>query len=122
MTTTTPQITRAEKLDLLSAWFTQYTKADVATKQLAALFGEIQESKMYETIWQLFDNYTQALRTVLGDIPSEPIDAWMHWFCYDNHMGARGLAASNGGHLKKIKTLEDLLDLIEGRQALGEKA
>jgi hypothetical protein len=117
MNTTTPQLTRVQKLDLLSAWFTQYTKAGVATKQLIALFGDIKESPMYETIWQLFDHYTLALRTLLGDIPAEPVDAWMHWFCYDNDMGARGLTAGIKGGLKEIKTLEDLLDLIEGSTA-----
>jgi hypothetical protein len=114
MNTTTLQLARAQKLDLLSAWFTQHTKADVATKQLITLFGDIQESPMYETIWQLFDNYTLALRTLLGDMPNEPKYAWMHWFCYDNDMGARGLTAVIKGKLKEIKTLEDLMDLIEG--------
>jgi hypothetical protein len=112
MTITT--LTRAEKLDLLQDWFNHYTRSDVLCKQIAALFGSMLESKAYETIWQGFDAHTNAVRMLLGDVPTEPTDPWLHWFCYENNMGSRGHEAGYHGNLKPIKTLEDLLFLIEG--------
>jgi hypothetical protein len=113
-TTPTNTLTRSEKLDLLAAWSTQYTNADVATNQLTDLFGDITESKLNRTIWQMFDAHTDALSLLLGDIATALTSTWLHWFCYDNDMGARGFQAGHNGQLKTIKTFEDLLDLIEG--------
>jgi hypothetical protein len=110
---TAATLTQAAKLDLLQDWGKHYTRSDALCKQITALFGSMPESKAYETIWQGFDAHTKAVRMLLGDVPTEPVDPWLHWYCYENEMGARGREAGYHGKLKPIKTLEDLLGLIE---------
>jgi hypothetical protein len=98
-----------DKLKALQVW-EQVTKA--VDKQLAdfeKLFGFV-ESPFTDAIFRMQSEYTDAVAKNVGDASD-----WLNWYQFDNDMGAKGYEAGFGDDMREIKTLEDLLWLIEGK-------
>ena len=103
-------IEKKEPLKLLEAWRDHYSANAVLIESLDPIFGGSPDCKFFETIWKGFDQHTVALAAALGDAT----DDWLVWFAYENAMGEIGHEAMvNGGKMRKIKTLAQLLKLIE---------
>jgi hypothetical protein len=99
---------RKEKLKLLQNWQQCYENNEALLKLLKPIFGNVVESPIYTHLWNCFDELTVTTERLLGSNYT-----WLDWYCWDNEMGKKGHDAGYDGNLKPIKTLDDLLDLIE---------
>jgi hypothetical protein len=104
---------REKAMQLLKCWRARKADIELQAEAIEKIFG----AQPYDvgtyalTMDVIFEAYTKTLGELLGD----ELD-WLTWYAYDNKMGKSALPAGNGHSvkLKKIKTLEDLLWLIEG--------
>ena len=104
-------MTKKEKLKLLQDWENQFHVTDKAWKCLKLLFGDIDcDSEIGKAIWGSFTEYSRVMAMLLGDK-----DEWLSWYCWENDMGMKEHKARPGMNrkMRKIKTLKDLLWLIE---------
>lgn len=101
-------IEKTEALKLLEAWRDHYYANTELIEALDPIFGGSPDGKFSDTIWRGFNEHTAALSAVLGDGSN------LYWYWLENGMGTRGMAAAPPGRkLRKIKTLAQLLKLIE---------
>jgi hypothetical protein len=102
-------INKTESLKLLKAWQKEHSAIEKLMTDLETGFGNIHpENKVFETVWKVFDSYTQALAVAVGDKGD-----WLTWYSAENEMGARGHKAGYDGKSKPIKNLNDLWRLIQ---------
>ena len=98
-----------DKLKALQVW-EQVTKAvDTQLDDFEKLFGFV-ESPFTDALFRMQSEYTEAVAKNVGDASD-----WLNWYQFDNDMGAKGYEAGIVGDMREIKTLEDLLWLIEGK-------
>jgi len=103
-------------LALLAEWVAHHDKIDTMMEGIKSTIGLDPNGPLFDTVWRLFDGYTTALGAQIGDAGE-----WLAWFCMENDMGAKGMAAGYDGKLRKIKTLADLYWLIaESRKRAGK--
>lgn len=96
-----------DKLKALQVW-EQTTKAvDKQLNGFEQLFG-FTESPFIDAIFRMQSEYTDAVAKSVGDA-----SGWLNWYQFDNGMGAKDLKAGIEGDMREIKTIEDLLWLIE---------
>lgn len=98
---------KTKAVALLMQWQVQHHKLEKLMDGVRESIGLDIEGPMVDTVWKLFDAYTEALAHQVGDH-----GRWLHWFHGDNDMGGSGHEAGYDGQLKPIKTLGDLYDLI----------
>ena len=98
------------KLKLLQEWQTTIRNSDKALAALDKAVGPT-DGPLKESIWRMQATYTRAISLIVGDKWE-----WLEWFACDNDMGKKGLTASagTGKPLKPIKTLAQLLAVVEG--------
>jgi hypothetical protein len=102
-------MTHAQKLKRLYEWKEHYDKVEAVTQTLRDLVGIDTDSPLYQALWDI-NAYTSTLSELLEDW-----HGWLDWYMVDNDMGNSMLKARvNGGEMKPIASLEDLLWLIEG--------
>ena len=94
-------------LAILGDWDKHHSALERLMGGIEATIGLDPDGPMFETMWKLFDAYTDALSVEVGDF-----DGWLRWFNYENYMGANGMAAGYYGKTKPIKTLVHLYGLI----------
>lgn len=75
---------------------------------LAKVVGMDYESALGRATWFAFDNYVSAVSAAVGDDGD-----WISWFIHENDCGQRAMQAGYDGKLKKVKTVKDLVKLIE---------
>ena len=98
---------RENTLSLLSDWQKQHDALERVMTSIDALFGLVPEGPLHDTVWRMFDAYTQALAAEVGDMGD-----WMSYYAGECQMGKNPMEA--GYDLaKKIETLDDLWWLIE---------
>lgn len=102
-------------LVLLAEWVAHHDKIDKMMDGIKASIGLDPSGPLFDSVWSLFDGYTNALAAQIGDDGD-----WLPWFYMENDMGAKGMAAGYDGKLHKIKSLADLYRLIaESRKRAG---
>lgn len=102
-------MTKKEKLALLKQWQLNLKTVYMFEYQIAKAFG-VGHIDAFECVYKLADSYTKLVSEKVGDQ-----GAWLDWYANDNGFGAQGLEASsetNPDKFIKIKTLEDLLEVI----------
>jgi len=101
-------MTRDEKMQVLKDW--QFSIQD--SNELIAPVREVliirPESPINEAVNLLGIAFTRAASKLVSDK-----GGWLYWYAMENDFGKKGLSAGFKGHEKPIKTLDDLLDLIE---------
>ena len=97
-----------DKLKALRQWERTTLEMDKQLSGFEQLFG-FTECPFIDAVYDLQLKYTKAVAKNIGDEW-----AWLVWYQLDNGMGEKCLAAGYGDEMRKIKTLEDLLWLIEG--------
>jgi hypothetical protein len=110
-------MTREQKLTMLRDWKSQYTEIGLLIASLEPVFGDLVESPIFTQLYAIFERRTKALADVLGLKQKDENALFgndLGWFCYDNAMGEKGHEAGFDGVTRPIRTLEDLLWLIEG--------
>lgn len=98
----------AERLALLNLWARQVSQYEEIAAQLQPLFGTVADMPVYEKITDLLVAYTESISMLVGDSGT-----WLDWFHWENDMGKSGLEVILGTTTIKVKTLEDLLTVIE---------
>lgn len=101
-------MTRQEKLKLLQNWKQCHDNILTLMESLEPAFGSLINSKLSEQLWHNFYILTETTEKFLGSNYN-----WLEWYCWDNQMGAKRLDAGHGGNMRPIKSLDDLLDLLE---------
>jgi hypothetical protein len=101
-------MTREEKLKLLEGWKKCHDDNEALLESMKPIFGYLVESHIFKQLWSSFNYLTLVTETLLGS-ESE----WLDWYCWENDMGKKGLEAGYDKNIKPIKSLNDLLDLIE---------
>ena len=64
---------------------------------------------LYTAVFELIDVAILAAASAIGDSAGE----WLDWFVHDNDCGRKAYEAGYNDNIKPIRTVEDLLDLIE---------
>ena len=100
-------MTAKEILPLLEEWESRYKDLIKVQDISYKLFGR-NESPLFEASWNMFDSYTDALSQLIGDK-----EKWLAWWAYDTNFGEKQSKAGKKGKEKKIKTLNDLIKLIQ---------
>lgn len=101
-------MTRDEKLTHLRAWHDAMTKADATIQPVIDALALCGEDPITNTVWQLQSELTKAYAALIGDAFES-----MSWFAAENDMGRNGMDAGVDGNTRPIRTVEDLLWLIE---------
>ena len=98
-------MTGAEKLEVLRAWKTAIEQADAKIYPVIGILQLAPESPIPSAVWALQDALTHAVGKIVGDK-----EEWLSWYAHDNAMGDRGYGVES----RSIRTLEDLLRVIDG--------
>ena len=103
---------KKQKLKLLEEWSNYHAKITEVYDAFTFLFGADSECKALTPMWDMFNSYTDLVAKQVGDE-----DNWLAWFAWDNYFGDSKLeaGATNWKKPRPIKTLKDLLDLIENK-------
>lgn len=101
-------MTRDQKLAHIQAWHDAMTKADATIKPVVDALCLCGDDPITNTVWQLQTDLTRAYAALLGDA-IEPLE----WYAADNDMGRKGRKAGIPGDMRTIRTVEELLWLIE---------
>lgn len=76
--------------------------------KLQELFGFTDSVMLYDTLFAMEDFSIELVEEIVDDK-----EKWIEWFVYENDCGEKELEAGRQDNLKKIKTVDDLLELIE---------
>jgi len=101
------KLTKSEKLALLQKWKASYDRTEAVTDKLRELVNDA-TGQLYDALWANFDDQTRTIGLILGDEAE-----WMNWYELECDMGRKPLEAGKDGKMKKIKTLNQLLWIIE---------
>lgn len=101
-------MTREQKLLHIQAWHDAMTKADDTIQPVIDALKLCGEDPITNTVWQLQTDLTRAYAALIDDAFES-----LSWFAYENDMGAKGREAGSGSDVRPIRTVEDLLWLIE---------
>lgn len=101
-------MTREKKLLHIQAWHAAMTRADDAIQPVIDALKLCGEDPITNTVWQLQTDLTRAYAALIGDAFES-----MSWYASENDMGRQGREAGISGTLRPIRTVEDLLWLIE---------
>lgn len=105
---------RKQTIALLTDWQKHHAAVEKLMDGIKASIGLDPDGPMFDTVWRLFDSYTDALSAQLGDFGD-----WLSWFYMENDMGTNCLSAGYDGKTKPIKTLANLYGLIEESRKRG---
>ena len=109
-------MTKKEKLQILNDWQNSYNKMDSAFDDMSVLMGcDICESDIFKCSYMMFDRYTNAVAILLNNENVDVVENWLLWYCYETKMGLTPMEAKavDWKRVRKIKTLKDLLNIIE---------
>ena len=101
-------MTNSEKLAILTEWQTNMKASESDIEQFIAPLECAPESALYAIPWKLMDAYTKAVAQLVGDQAE-----WLSWHWSDNEWGEKSLEAGPTENMRQIKTLDDLVWLIE---------
>lgn len=101
---------KKEKMKELERWFSHFQALQSFMDDMRELFGIMTEGRFENTVWGVFNDYTNLVSDKVGDDHHE----WLDWFLWDNEAGKRAFEAQAASWTKPrpIKTLSDLYDVI----------
>lgn len=100
---------RETKLKLLHEWQETIQNADRIMDKLGEVVGGA-DGPLGDSMYRMQAVYTRAMSLLLNDENN-----WLEWYALENEMGKGDLTATpgNGVPLKTVKTLDQVLMLIE---------
>lgn len=100
-----------QRIALITKLIEACDKLNTEWDKATAVFGT-RDNPLFEATWKMFDLYVSATSQLIGDE-----SAWLSWFIYENACGKKEFEATagTGAKKKKIKTIADLVSLIEWR-------
>lgn len=101
-------MTKDEKLNILRNWQATMEKSDALFVPIIEAMQLAPESPACEAVWLLQAELTTATSARIGD-------HWdnLSWYALENDFGKSKREAGPPGKMRKIRTLKDLLWLIE---------
>lgn len=101
-------IDTARKLAILTRWQKAIEEADANFDPVVAMLGLIPESPLIDAFW-----CTQSVLTATTSDLLDDGNDWLAWFWLENDMGRKGLMAGSEAVKRPIRTLEDLIWVME---------
>lgn len=97
-----------EKLHILAEWQARIQTADGLIEPIADVLGLSPESPIHTAVWSLQSAYTAVVAKLVGDHAE-----WLDWYAGDNCFGAKGMDAGPKDATRPIRSLEDLIWVME---------
>ena len=97
-----------EKITIIEKLLAHYQEMRAMSDAMYELFGAVADSRAMNPQWKAFDSYTDCVAKLVGDDWS-----WISWFIWENDCGKKELAAGKGNRMKPIKTVKDLVEMLE---------
>lgn len=101
-------MTKSQKLATLQRWAGTMKRGDNLLAPVIDVLDLRPEGPVTTALWITQDALTKATAELVGDGAE-----WLNWFAADNELGAKAMEAGPLGKERPIKTLEDLLWVIE---------
>ena len=103
-------LTSEEKIKILRKLICRHQEVDDAFSRLEKALGInfSESSDFYDAVWNAIETGIEAASIFMGDK-----SGWLSWHIYDNDYGKNHLEAGYDGKRNKIRTVKDLLELIE---------
>jgi hypothetical protein len=101
-------IDRARKLAILTRWKKAIEEADAHFDPVVEMLRLDPENPLCEAVWRT----QSALTTTTSDLLDDGFE-WLGWFWLENDMGRKGLEAGTKEAKRPIRTLDDLVWLLE---------
>ena len=98
---------RENSMTLLREWLQHHAAVQELMDGIKTSIGLDPNGPIFNTVWRLFEAYTDTLSVELGDF-----GGWLSWFYLENDMGAKAMHAGYDGKTRPIKTLAHLYTLI----------
>ncbi len=96
------------KKEAIEKFIKIYKQNELLIDKLQELFGFTDSVMLYDTLFAMEDFSIELVEEIVDDK-----DKWIEWFVYENGCGEKEYKAGLRDNLKKIKTVDDLLELIE---------
>lgn len=100
---------RTQKLAALKRWAEAVEAADQHFDAMVDLMGLEPEGPTLTVVYALQGALTNATAELVGD----SVGGTVSWYWLDNDMGRKGMRAGRDGDMREIRTLEDLLWLLD---------
>jgi hypothetical protein len=100
---------KTEHLKLIKNCVDIYHSNDAIGDRIYELFGNC-DSQFMDNVFGIFDKYLDLVEETIGDEIHS-----LSWFIYDNQCGKKKLEHTINGKLVPIKTVDDLVRVIEDR-------
>lgn len=100
-------MTRDEKLKMMIEWERSYRLMGEKLDELVSLLGGSYDGPVVESVFKMFDNYTDTLAALIGDYQN-----WLTWWLFEKPEGA-GVVKYPNGDVITVENLSDLLTVIE---------
>lgn len=72
------------------------------------IFGANPDGNFQRSVFKLQDFAIKQTSKIIGDN-----EEWLDWFIYENDWGEKAFEAGYDDNLKEIKTIDDLVDLLD---------
>jgi hypothetical protein len=102
-------MTTPDKIKLIESLVASYKEMDAVCDQAKSLMGVGVDSKLFNPFWKAFDGYVGAVSKLVGDAGAERLC----WFIWENGCGEKGMKAGYNEKLRPVKTVKQLVALIE---------
>ena len=102
-------LTRKQKAQLIDTLIAAHDAAHAQMDALKLALDPNPGCPLYTAVFELIDVAILAASSAIGDSAGE----WLDWFVHDNDCGRKAHEAGYDNRLRPIRTVEDLLDLIE---------
>jgi len=89
-----------------------YKESGGIIDELRRIIDIAPESKLSESVYRLAEGYLEVLAESIGDK-----SGWLSWFIYDNDMGKNEYQAGYDNKFRKIKSVDDLLLIMDEHDA-----
>ena len=99
---------REQKLSALARWQQAIEQSDAAIDPVIKLLQLQPESPICEAVWRLQSALTSMTADIVGDFGD-----WLGWYAMENDMGRKGYEAGPKDAEREIRTLDDLLWVME---------
>ena len=96
------------KKEIIQKVIDSHKKREELLDKFQELFGFSDDGAFYDTIFQLEDLNLKLASQLIGDECE-----WLEWYIYENKCGENGYEAGYEGNLIPIKSIDNLLELID---------
>lgn len=96
------------KKETIEKFIKIHKQRELLIDKLQELFGFTDSVMLYDTLFEMEDFSIELVEEIVGDKAK-----WIEWFVYENDCGESEYEAGPQDNFKKIKTVDDLLELIE---------